>query len=186
MRGFGKFAWPSQDHSYLNISYLEDEPSARTRTNSYKTSENDGENRKAYVLGKTSKFWSVKYFHGDSLVGACFCLTPLPQTHLYTLRKYIQSVFLLFMAMAAHDNGFCLIVLAFYFKSSLAFPVSSLKPLFSIAIYFSYLTTPFILYFLLYKLRCMVYYLIDPQTLLAKFMAVGYFVEHRRNTRFAF
>lgn len=61
------------------------------------------------------------------------------------------------MAMAAHDNSFCLIVLALYFKPSLAFPVSSLKPLFSLTIYFSYLTTPFISYFLLYKSRYMVY-----------------------------
>lgn len=137
MRGFGMFAWPSQDHSYLNISYLEDEPSARPRTNSYKTSENDGANRKAYVLGKISKFWSVKSFHSHSLVGACFCLTPSAQTHFYTLIKFIQPVFLLFMAMAAHHNSFCLIILALYFKSSLAFSVSSLKPLFSLVIYFS-------------------------------------------------
>lgn len=156
------FAWPSQDHSYLNISYLEDEPSAWPRTNSCKASGNDGENRKAYVLNKTSKFWSVKYFHSHRLVATCFCLTPSSQTHLYSLIKYIQYIILLFMSMAVHGNSFCLIVLALYFKSSLVFPVRSLKPLFSLTIYFSYLITPFILYFLLYKLRYMVYYLLNP------------------------
>lgn len=180
------FAWPSQDHSYLNISYLEDEPSAQPRTNSYKTSENDGENKKAYVLSKTSKFWSVSYFHSHSQVGACFCLTPSSQMHLYTLIKYIQSAFLLFMAMATHNNSCCLVALALYFNFGLVFLVSSLKPLFSLTIYFSYLTPPFIPYFLLYKPRYMVYYLVDPQMLLAKCMVVGYFVEHRRNTHFAF
>lgn len=157
MRGFGVFAWPSQDHSYLNISYLEDEPSAQWRTNSCKTSENDGENRKAYVLSKTSKFWTVKYFLCHILVGACFCLTPSSQTHLYTLIKYIQSVLLFFMTMAALHNSFCLIVLVLYFKLSLVFPVSSLKPLFSLTIYFNYLTTPFIPYFLVYKSRHVMY-----------------------------